>query len=321
MKTAVIIPTFKRPAMIERMLRNLLQSSLPPDTHIVVVENGPICGVEEICAGFRDDRVLYAYLAKSGKAAATNHGIAQSGADFFLFFDDDIGLAPNIVELYVQAARRYGPGYFFGGPLVADAEIPCPPALFPHLPRSTRDWVPANHEMEVEPKQFHFFFGANWAAFRSDLEKVGMFSEDYGVTEERNSPLGEELEIQDRLIKASAKAIYLPGALIRHPVPKECYTLAWVRQRTFRQGLTTWQFSEKSKQAHAYKFFGIPAWIWRAAAMERIKQILSTLCNFPVERKVAIAVRSAYFSGLLYGAWTDGARGGLVRGISAPREG
>src|SRR5262249_32776559 len=69
------------------------------------------------------------------------------------FFDDDVRVSTGIIETYVEAAQRYGPGHFFGGPLLIDAEAPCPAHLVPYLPPSATGWAFANRETEIKASE------------------------------------------------------------------------------------------------------------------------------------------------------------------------
>ena len=317
MKTAVIIPTYKRPFLAERVLRTLTRCALPPDVEICVVENGPADGVEGLCREFSvGNRVRYLYSPMAGRSKAVNFAIGATDADFLIFFDDDVTFAQDMIETYVDAARRYGPGYIFGGPLVPDAETRCPSHLIPYLPRSATGWSLGDREIEIPASQFEYFFGANWAVFRSDLMTSGLFSEDLGVGAAKNSPMGEETELQHRLIDASVKAIYLPRAIIHHLVPQECYTMKWAWRRTFREGVTDWMLVHRSKPIRR-GVFGIPLWIIRALATQETKVILSHLPGSSMDRRAEIKIREAYLAGLLYGAWSD--RGQARPSIAAPQ--
>jgi glycosyltransferase involved in cell wall biosynthesis len=149
MKTAIIVPTYDRPLMLERFLKSLTQCIFPPDVYIYVIENGSRSGAESVCnANNIERRVQYLHLPVKSKSLALNHVIKSSDADFLIFFDDDITVPSNIVGTYVGAAQRYGKGYFFGGPLVADAEVPCPPIFF----RTFRHPQEVGHSLKVKPK-------------------------------------------------------------------------------------------------------------------------------------------------------------------------
>lgn len=302
MKTAIIIPTFKRPAFLERVLTSLSQCAYPPGVEIHVVENGPVSGAEEVCRNHSvEGRVRYLYSPIAGRSKAINHAVERSDADFFIFFDDDIQVPEDMVAAYVSAATRYGRGHFFGGPLIPDAESECPPHLVPYLPRSAIGWSHGEKEVEIAATDFEFFFGANWAVFKADLEKTGLFSEELGVTSEKISPVGEEGELQQRLIAGGAKAIYLPGAVIHHFVPRECYTVGWVWHRNFRLGVTDWIMTYGPMKARR-RIFGIPAWILKSAAKQKAKVLASHLFGFSAATKAQIQMRDAYLSGVVHGA-------------------
>jgi glycosyltransferase involved in cell wall biosynthesis len=311
MKTGIIIPTHRRVDLLERLLSDLDHATLAADTEILVVENGSRSGGEEICKKHQlGGRMRYHYLPEGKKSTALNYAIENCDADLLIFFDDDIRVPSNIVEIYEDAARRHGAGHFFGGPLATDAEIPCPSDLVAYLPLSAKGWSPSDQEVMMDVAAFEYFFGANWAAFRSDLIGVGLFAEDLGITASHLSPLGEENEIQERLIQAGAKPVYVPGALIQHHVPSECYTTSWVWRRRFRLGVTDWTRKESAEQRHCRKVFGVPAWLLRTVAQRKIAAFLSA--SLGRARQTDIAMRDAYLSGLLHGAWT--ARGQTADG-------
>lgn len=300
MKTAIIIPTYKRPALMERLLHSLEQAAPPPDTRIYIIENGPQTGIQEICA--RSGLELhYRHFPIGHKSAALNFAIENSTEDLLVFFDDDVAVSRNIIATYTEAARGYGPGYFFGGPLAADAETVCPADLKPYLPLSALGWAPADHEVVMDKEDFEYFFGANWAVFRSDLQKVGLFSEELGINASPRSPMGEENDIQLRLLQADVKPVYLPDALVLHHVPHECYTMKWVSRRRFRLGVTDWKRKEKTEQAHCRKLLGVPAWLVRAVMQHMVKALASRILGWT--RKTEIRMQQAYLQGLLYGAW------------------
>src|SRR5262249_57010642 len=97
MKTAVVIPTCKRPLMVEQLLDSLAQCAFPPSLDIYVVENGVRSGTEDVCkASPIGNRVRYLYSASAGKTPALNLAIQASNADFFIFFDDDVRVSTGI---------------------------------------------------------------------------------------------------------------------------------------------------------------------------------------------------------------------------------
>jgi GT2 family glycosyltransferase len=289
--------------MIERLLIKLSQCAFPPQVDIYIVD-GSRSGTQAVCeANTVGNRVRYLYSENAGQAEATNLALRTSTADFFIFFDDDITVPANIIETYVEAAQRYGPGHFFGGPLVADAEVPCPPHLAPHLPPSAKGLSLADHETEIRPSEFPFFFGANWAVFRSDLLASGFFLENLGPAPSKYTPVGDETELQHRLIKASVRAIYLPSAVIHHFVGRECYTVKWVWHRNFRTGLYDYQASRRNGHQQLAAIFGVPLWLIRTTMIIELKLLILRVGGFPIERIISMKMKQGYWFGWLYGAW------------------
>jgi len=291
--------------MVEQLLDSLAQCAFPPRLDIYVVENGVRSSTEDVCkASPVGNRVRYLYSASAGKTPALNLAIQASDADFFIFFDDDVRVSTGIIETYVEAAQRYGPGHFFGGPLLIDAEAPCPAHLVPYLPPSATGWAFANRETEIKASEFVFFFGANWGAFRPDLRKSGLFSEHLGPSPAKYAPSGDEQELQRRLIKASVRAIYLPSAVIRHHVGKECYTKQWVWRRHFMHGMYDYALNlYRSDAQETQEIFDIPLRVIRSFAKQELKVLGSRLLRFPIERRTRIQMRQAYLTGWLYGAF------------------
>ena len=112
------------------MLKSLNECDFPAhaDVEVVVVENGKRAGTEEVCKKYPiGNRVRYVFVDAPGRSRALNAAIRESDADFLIFFDDDLRFPKQIIAEYISAAERYGPGHFFGGPLIADVLAPCPP--------------------------------------------------------------------------------------------------------------------------------------------------------------------------------------------------
>lgn len=303
MKTAIVVPTYNRSALVARMLGSLSQCSFPDDVEVIVVENGKRSGTEAVCRSISlDGRVRYLFVEQSGRSRAMNKGMEHTDADFFIFFDDDLTFMPSIVRQYVEAAHRYGPGHFFGGPLVADAEVACAPHLVPHLPSSCKDWSMSHDGATISLSDELLFFGANWAAFRSDLARAGKFSEKVGVSSSKLSPVGEETLIQREMLKLGMRGIYLQEAGIYHLVPKECYTAQWIQNRKTRHGITDY-ILDMQKSEKVRSLFGVPTWVLFALVKEYIRGAKAALLFASLEQRTAISMRISYLRGVLYGAF------------------
>ena len=147
--------------------------------------------------------VRYLFEAAGNKSKALNAALAQIDEGLVVFLDDDVRVGPDLLEVYAGAARRVGAGQFFGGPVEAEYEEAPPDWLIEFLPASARGWRPRDPaEVKLKP----LFLGFNWAAFASDLRRVGGFSERLGPGSDAG--VGDEREMQLSLVAAGLEAQY-----------------------------------------------------------------------------------------------------------------
>ena len=200
-----------------------------------MVENGRRAGTERARAGRR--RKLSARDTCSrrpgNKSKALNTALAQIGEGLVVFLDDDVRVGPDLLEVVRRRPLvEIGAGQFFGGPVEADYEDAPPDWLIEFLPASARGWRP--HD-PAEVKLKALFLGFNWAAFASDLRRVGGFSERLGPGSDAG--VGDEREMQLSLVAAGLEAQYVPQALVHHWVPRDRCSPQWTLERAYRNGV------------------------------------------------------------------------------------
>src|SRR5262249_2063827 len=136
MRLDLLIPTFRRPDLLDRALLSLARADRPRHLQIaiVVINNGPRGDVNCVAATLAalrfPARVLHE--PQPGKSAALNTGIAASSADYVGFIDDDEEIAPDWFRIVENAIVRSSAD-FFGG-----RQCPRPGHPFPA-------WVPAGY--------------------------------------------------------------------------------------------------------------------------------------------------------------------------------
>jgi GT2 family glycosyltransferase len=235
---AVVIATSRREQLLRRTLESLAAARRPvPDTlrEVLVVENGAESGARDVVAAFADRLPLrYLFAPEGNKCRALNLALARTTADLIYFLDDDVRIDVGALEAYADAAGRYGPGHHFSGPLVAAWEVEPPAWLKGYLPPSATGWYHGDVEKYYD---LPHFIGSNWAAFRADMLAVGGFSEDIGPGTPSGA-IGDESELQQRMLDAGGRGVYLPAARIWHHVPQSDCDFQWARQRQHRMGVT-----------------------------------------------------------------------------------
>jgi hypothetical protein len=249
-----------------RALRRTLQSLgqvRRPEGFVTfwVVENGSDAGARRICKTMDHALPLrYHHLAQQGKSKALTWALQQIGEGLVIFTDDDVRVQADWLEHYARAAAEHGEGAFYGGPLKVDYQTLPPGWLIKHLPPSAVGWeLPA----DAPPISKGCFLGANYGAFVSTIQSVGGFDARLGVGSEGN-PVGEEFDIQDRMLAAGVKAVYVPQAPVWHWVPHERCTPTWMLRRYERVFLTKGLTEDKDQGGRP--IFGAPLWMWQRLA-------------------------------------------------------
>jgi GT2 family glycosyltransferase len=77
--------------------------------------------------------------------------------------------------------------------------------------------------------------GFNWAAFASDMKEAGGYDCDIGPG--RVFSMGEETDLQRRMLAHGVKGRYLPDAVVWHYVPAERCSKEWTLERQRKLGL------------------------------------------------------------------------------------
>jgi len=236
LKTVIVIVSHDRCHLLERTLASLAECDLPPEyAGVMVVENGRQFGAERAVA-MADPRLhaTYIFEPSSSKSQALNRVLEQLTDEFIVYLDDDVRVEPHTVRRYIDAATEHVQGFYFGGPTGADYEQEPPEWLREYMPASATGFSLGEATRRVDRP---CFLGFNWAAFSADIRRVGGFPEHIGPGAPRGQTIGEESEVQRKLLASGMNGLYLPEAMVWHYVPKDRCTTTWVKKRSHTSGL------------------------------------------------------------------------------------
>jgi glucosyl-dolichyl phosphate glucuronosyltransferase len=99
---AVIIPTYNRPAELERCLRSIASQTRRPD-EVIVVDDGQL-NATPFARIFADTPVGFVYIRKDGRKGAArsrNLAVRRSTAEVLVFLDDDTEIDPGYIEAFL----------------------------------------------------------------------------------------------------------------------------------------------------------------------------------------------------------------------------
>lgn len=223
---SVIIPTYRRPAALERCLASLARQEYPHDRfEVIVVEDG---GTESsdgwptppgIC-------VKRLHVPHGGPAAARNHGAAEARGEVLLFIDDDCTADERWLSTMVARAGEHADAAIGGQ--VTNA-VPGN-----RYARASQTLITFLYQYYHEKRQGRLpFFTTNNLCVRADLfHQHGGFDSAFAFA-------SEDREWCDRWVQKGGQLVYAPDAVVHH-APELSFT-GFVRQH-FRYGEGAWQF-------------------------------------------------------------------------------
>ncbi|SFS41930.1 glycosyltransferase family 2 protein [Brevundimonas viscosa] len=135
---AIIVPTLRRPAGLERAIRSIFAQERVADrvSAIVVVDNDPTGSAAATVARLGEDSpwpLVYRHAPTPGVATARNAGLASTDAPLIAFLDDDEVASPRWLAALIEARETTDADVVFGP--IAGRAPEAAPWLRPYLER------------------------------------------------------------------------------------------------------------------------------------------------------------------------------------------
>jgi glycosyltransferase involved in cell wall biosynthesis len=236
----ILIPTYRRPALLARALGSIARARVPEGltSGIIVVNNNSGDETPQVVEDFARRAPLPVRCVtelKQGLSHARNAGIAASSADLIGMIDDDEEIAEDWLEVAERSFRGRPELAFIGGPYHGNWSQD-PPAW---LPSSFRGVV---GEVNLGPAVKPFtqggadlLLGGNAVVRREWLERAGPYNPALGRSG-ANFASGEDLDMFDRLTALGARGEYRPDLVIHHYIPPERLTKRYFRRWAWGNG-------------------------------------------------------------------------------------
>lgn len=221
LKISVVVPTYRRPDLLERCLAALLAQDLPPEAYeIIVADDGPSSDTAELVSRMtrvQGPALLYVPVtATQGPAGARNAGWHTARADLIAFTDDDTQADPGWLSAGLRAfAHAAGPE---GARELGGTQPGGEPRSAARLAAATGQVVmplpdePTDYEMDASGLVRAEFVTANCFVAKWALQEVGGFDERFTLAWREDSDLHFSLISRGHAIRKAADAIVL------HPV-------------------------------------------------------------------------------------------------------
>ena len=212
---SVVVPTHRRPKLLERCLRAILAQRLAPgDFEVLVVDDGRDGATRSLVRQLRAEAPggpVLRYLRPSagrGPAVARNAGWREARAPIVAFTDDDTVPEPDWLAEGLASLARHGADAVAGGIVVPRAPV-----------------APTDHARMTIALETAEFVTANAFVRRSALASVGGFDERFG------RPWREDTDLQFSLLEAGGRIVRAPAARVEHPVRPERWGVSLRQQK------------------------------------------------------------------------------------------
>jgi polysaccharide pyruvyl transferase CsaB len=237
-KVTVIICTYQRNQGLRDALLSVANQSLSQTEYeVLVIDNNPsgpesASVVDEIRAkAFTDcpENLKLVHCPVAGLSFARNAGIAEASSDILLFMDDDATASEYLLEQYWNAFSQHPNAGVIGGHIVLDRPEQFSMIWKDGWERYWSQFITA-HDGYTEVKNWwEFPWGANWAANRKALMRVGGFRGKYG---RRGNDFngGEEIIAASLIQRLGYTVAILPKAEVEHHVEEKRFTLEHLKQ-------------------------------------------------------------------------------------------
>ena len=230
-RAVVVVPTFRRPAMLRETLASLVAQQTAVPFAVIVVENDS--GREGQCVAeefFADGRPIGSVIVevRQGNVEAINAGFAAAlhrypAAEYFLMIDDDEVASPGWLELMVGAAETSGAGVV-GGPVNPQFEAAASEGMRSH---------PVFWPIAAPSGPLPMIFGSGNCLIRREVfATLGLPAFDVAF----NFLGGGDTDFFSRARQAGVTFYWQADALVTETVPEARTQAGWVFRRGLRIG-------------------------------------------------------------------------------------
>jgi glycosyltransferase involved in cell wall biosynthesis len=263
----VAICTRNRENSLQRTLCSL-EDALKPDCiwEVLIVDNGSVDGTQKIVADFTGRLpIVYEMEQRAGLSYARNKAVACAKGDYIVWTDDDVVVERSWLTAYADAFRQWPEVSIFGGKIVPTLVAPSPTWFTSALPLlrhllAACDLGALPIAMAVEGDLLPY--GANFAIRMTDQRQFA-YDPRLGVAPGRRL-LGEETQVIKSMLAKGLRGLWLPGCCVEHVIGRERQTLRYISDYYESAGAT--DIVVKGMPL-GRRFFGVPLWLWRRAAM------------------------------------------------------
>jgi len=295
---SVIFSTYKSEAILEKSLQAYCAIKTDLQWELIIIDNACRKNTLALIQRYQEHLpIVFLEQPILGKNNALNKGLPLTKSDLIFFTDNDITPASDIIDVYVNAGKKYHEFDIFSGKILPDIEMPKWIGItFSHIQSAFGILNVGKEDQEVDPVSK--VWGGNMAIRKSVFDKGFIFNDKIGP-KGNNYIMGSESELLQRLKKLNYRAMYIAGLSVQHQIRDEQLSVTWLVKRAFRSGKGQ-GFRDESNQ-NATMLFGFPRFYLRKLLGE-LFGFLVYLLLFSKGKTCQAMMSISYSYGKIHGA-------------------
>jgi len=308
MEISVIICTYNRCESLKSVLYNLIEQEGISNINyeVLIIDNNSTDNTKAISEEFSKKYpglFRYFFEGKQGKTFALNKGIREAKGDVLAFTDDDVIIDKGWIASIIKAFDENKNCNAFGGRVnaILPNNLKIPKWIVKEGPYKNIGGPLVEHNNGESIKSYHKKgmyapTGANMFFHKIIFEKYGYFKE-FLNERVKNIPMAEDTEYCFRLLRNKEEILYIPDAIVYHPVYIERLSKKYFRNYSFRIGRASVLMNEPNKNGR--KLLGVPYYIYRFLLNNLMKYAIS-IFSFDFKKIFFYELKLMYNLGTFY---------------------
>lgn len=205
-----IVGNYNGESILAECLDAILAQKAAP-IEVIVVDDASRDGSVEVVKSYPDVKLL-TNEGNQGLAVCRNQGLAVAAGHYVAFIDNDAVLAPDWLDMMLEAVREWPDARLFASHLVFYDNPDTINGTGGYMNLAGYAWARSIYRAEEEVQDSPYIFfpcGAAMFMTREFLDEVGEFDKTYNYGY-------DDVELGWRALMRGYKVIYVPGARARH---------------------------------------------------------------------------------------------------------
>jgi len=270
---SVVLCTFNRAETLRTALGSFAELHVPAGLtwELLVLDNNSTDHTRQV-AEAAAARLPLRYLGapRQGKSFALNAGIAEASGEVIAFTDDDATVDPEWLAALWRAFEQHD-CIGVGGRIVPVWTSPKPRWYCETGPYRQMAGVIVRYEHGDAVREVEMLpFGANMAFRRTAFTTYGFFDTTLGPVGTRLVP-GEDTEFCGRVRAGGGAILYVPDAIVYHPVEEARVRKSYFQGWYYRHGKIDVRL--EPPPPGAIRWFGVPRYLFRDLLGELLRWV------------------------------------------------